>query len=165
MSFNYSGDPGASSLDAVRFLIRDTDDGNPLLADEEIAYWSGRCDPVFGDDLMTAAFCAENIAARYASEVSISADGESIAAEQLQTKYTTLAAALRAQYKTLNGVGGLPLVGGVDWWVMPELGVRPTSFGRGKDDNTRAGRSEYGYREAGWGSEDDHDGGNYQGVG
>lgn len=147
MSWSYSGDPTASSLDAVRFLVRDTDTTNQLISDEEINYWQLRCDAVFMDDLMSAAFVAENIAARYAGEVAITADGASISGDQLQTKYVALAAQLRAQYKTLHRLGS-PIVGGVDWHTLPEPGVKPPSFGKGLDDNLRAGRSEYGYRSS-----------------
>lgn len=36
--WNYSGDPSTSSKDAVRFLIPDTDETNPILLDKEIEY-------------------------------------------------------------------------------------------------------------------------------
>lgn len=147
MTWSYGQDPAGSSLDAVRFLVRDTDTTSQLISDEDIAYWSARCDPVFGDDLMTAAFCAENIAARFAGEVSISADGATISGDQLQTKYTALAASLRAQYKTLNVVGGFPQAGGIDD-SPPEPGVKSTAFGIGLDDNDRVGQSHYGYRHS-----------------
>ena len=38
MTFTYSGDPGASALDEVRFLIQDTDTNDQLLSNEEIEY-------------------------------------------------------------------------------------------------------------------------------
>jgi hypothetical protein len=38
MAWSYSGDPGASTLDEVRFLIQDTDTDDQLLQDEEISY-------------------------------------------------------------------------------------------------------------------------------
>ena len=38
MSFSYSGDPSASTLDAARFLIGDTDADSPIMQDEEIQY-------------------------------------------------------------------------------------------------------------------------------
>ena len=37
-TWNYSGDPGASTKDAVRFLIGDTDSRDQLLSDQEIDY-------------------------------------------------------------------------------------------------------------------------------
>lgn len=38
MTWSYSGDPGASALDEVRFLIQDTDTSDQLLSDEELSY-------------------------------------------------------------------------------------------------------------------------------
>lgn len=38
MSFSYSGMPGSNTVDAVRFLVEDTDSTNPLLQDEEIEW-------------------------------------------------------------------------------------------------------------------------------
>lgn len=38
MTFTYSGNPGASALDEVRFLIQDTDTNDQLLSNEEINY-------------------------------------------------------------------------------------------------------------------------------
>jgi hypothetical protein len=38
MTWSYSGNPGASDLDEVRFLIQDTDTNEQLLSNEEINY-------------------------------------------------------------------------------------------------------------------------------
>lgn len=38
MTWSYSGDPSASSVDQVRFLMGDTDSTNPQLSNEEITY-------------------------------------------------------------------------------------------------------------------------------
>lgn len=38
MTWTYSGDPNASSIDAVRYIIGDTDETDQLLSDEEIQY-------------------------------------------------------------------------------------------------------------------------------
>ena len=38
MAWTYSGDPSLSELDRYRFLIGDTDAGEPLIQDEEIAF-------------------------------------------------------------------------------------------------------------------------------
>lgn len=37
-TWTYSGDPSASSLDAVRFLVQDTDGNDPKLGDEELLW-------------------------------------------------------------------------------------------------------------------------------
>lgn len=38
MTFTYSGDPTASILDEIRFMVGDTDANNPLLQNEEICF-------------------------------------------------------------------------------------------------------------------------------
>ena len=146
MTFSYSADPSSSQLDEVRFLVHDTDDTHPLLADEEIEWVLARQRGVYDDPIMAAAICADIIGARYAGEISISADGVSISGDQLQTKYTTLAAELRATYKALTGVGGLVYAGGLSFLDRArDPYVRPLNFGLGMHDNTRAGgqRNDY----------------------
>lgn len=54
MTFTYSGNPGASALDEVRFLIQDTDTDDQLLSDEEINYLLSAYD----DDAFGAAIAA-----------------------------------------------------------------------------------------------------------
>lgn len=41
MAWTYSGDPGSSTRDEVRFLIQDTDTAEQLLTDEELDYLIG----------------------------------------------------------------------------------------------------------------------------
>lgn len=41
MAWTYSGNPGSNAKDAVRFLIGDTDQDDPLLLDGEITYLLG----------------------------------------------------------------------------------------------------------------------------
>jgi hypothetical protein len=41
MTWTYSGNPGASDLDEVRFLIQDTDSTAQLLSNEELTYLIG----------------------------------------------------------------------------------------------------------------------------
>ena len=38
MAWSYSGNPGASALDLIRFLIQDTDINDQLLSNEELTY-------------------------------------------------------------------------------------------------------------------------------
>lgn len=38
MTWSYSGNPGASDLDRIRFLIQDTDTSDQLFTDEELTY-------------------------------------------------------------------------------------------------------------------------------
>ena len=50
MAWTYSGNPGSSSLDLVRFLIQDTDSTDQLLSNEEIDYLIG----AYGDPYSAA---------------------------------------------------------------------------------------------------------------
>jgi hypothetical protein len=141
-SGTYSGDPAVSRKDAVRALIGDTgseDEDTWILSDAEIVWFDSQVTPSYDNAFMTAAVCADIISGRYASEVSISGDGDSVSLEQLQQKYQTLAATLRTTYKTIAGPGGYPLVGGIDRFQVPDLTSRPMTFRIGRDDNIRAG--------------------------
>lgn len=138
----YSGDPASGQVDAIRAMLGDTggDDGQTwILSDAEITYFDSLAWPVFNSALMSAAVCAEIIAGRFAGEVAISADGVSVSGQQLQDKYTALAASLRQLYKTVSAAGGLPIVGGIDRFHVPDPTVRPLNFGIGMHDNYRAG--------------------------
>jgi len=138
VSSPYAGDPTSSRQDEVRFLLQDLG-SPPLLSDAEIDYLDARLLDLYNDPVMTAAFCADMLAHRYATEIAISADGVSAGLNELQSKYEQLGANLRAMYKALRGVGGAPLVGGIDRNPAPDPTVRPLNFGVGMHDNARAG--------------------------
>jgi len=139
---SYSGDPTSSRIDEVRFLLQDAGPTD-LLTNDEIRYLDNRLASVYDDPIMTAATCADVIAARYAHEVSISADGVSAWLNELQQKFADAAVALRSLYKALAGAGGVPLVGGIDA-TGPDPSVRPLNFAIGMDDNYRAGDQSSG---------------------
>ena len=146
----YSGDPATSRMDAVRALLGDTggEDGTTwILTNAEIVWFDSQVTPSYDDAFMSAAVCADIISGRYASEVSMSVDGDSISTEQLQEKYSTLAATLRTTYKTINGPGGFPKVGGIDRFRVDDITTRPKTFSIGQDDNVRAGSQEAVYSD------------------
>jgi hypothetical protein len=60
MTWNYSGNPGASSLDEIRFLIGDTDSSSQLLSDEEINYLFA----AYGDAYAAAIACVVSLIAQ-----------------------------------------------------------------------------------------------------
>lgn len=68
MSWTYSGNPSASALAEVRFLIADTDSTKAwTLQDGEISYALGLYSanpPVIGQNFLAAAVCAETILAK-----------------------------------------------------------------------------------------------------
>jgi hypothetical protein len=61
MAFTYSGDPSASSRDAVRFLLGDTTESNAQLSDAEIEWLLTKNTNVF----FAAALAADKIGAKY----------------------------------------------------------------------------------------------------
>lgn len=144
MTWTYTGNPAASSKDAIRYLIGDTDTTFQLMSDEEIAYVSGIATPIYDDDMMAASICCDVIANALAREISISADGVTAGADQLMDKYQKTAANLRKMYDRIRGVAGVPYVGGIDPFMPPDFSVKPLIFGLGFMDNFRAGQQNFG---------------------
>jgi hypothetical protein len=150
MSWNYSGDPSDSPLDAVRFYLQDTDSTDPQMQDEEIEYFRTQVlEPIYGKvsdapvlAILVAAYLADVLTATY-REPSISADGVSIDYSALAQRYTALAAQLRVTYQNLAGVGGVPIVGGINFWDDWDPTVKPYVFGLRLHDNYRAGQQSY----------------------
>lgn len=143
MTFNYSADPSSSDLDEVRFWLQDTDSTDPLLQDEELQFLLDTWDHIADSNLFTAAVAAEIIAARFAREVNISADGVSANVSELQQKYNDLAASLRDQYKQ-KGATGAPFAGGTTHWesmasLQSDPSIKPLWAWLGMHDNPEAG--------------------------
>jgi hypothetical protein len=142
MSWSYSKDPADSDLDAVRFYVQDTDTEDQLLSDEEIEFLITQWNPTYGSLIMVASMAAEALAAKFAREVSYSADGVSVGVNELQQKYDALASSLRDQYKQ-QVLGGGPDVGGIMYSDQPDQSIRPTIWSIGMHDNVRAGSQSY----------------------
>lgn len=145
MSFSYSGDPSDSNIDAVRFYLQDTDEDNPLLSDEEIEFIYDDWYEVNRSLVYVASVAAETISAKFAREVSYSADGVSVSGDQLQQKYNELATSLRDMYKAQARAGG-PDVGGIFVDEEFDESIAPLSFSKRMHDNRFAGQQEYGGR-------------------
>ena len=94
MTWTYSGDPSASSTDAVRYKIQDTDEDRPLLLDEEIEYELSESD----DDVFRAALsCAEVLLARGAHKVTKKINNRQINYSDLAEQYRVLVESLQAK--------------------------------------------------------------------
>ncbi len=151
MTFTYT-DPSASTVEAVRFLVNDTDSTNPWLSDEEIEYtlalWDERTENVY----MLAAAVAEQIAAQCTRKVDISADGVSVRYGDMAEKFNKLAASLRQSGRDIDPGG--PLVSGALFDDTYDSTIKPTVFGVGTMDNAEAGRQDFGGQavrnESGW---------------
>lgn len=139
MTWSYSGDPSTSDLDAVRFHLQDVDTADQLMTDEELQFVLDQWDGVKGSPIWAASVCADRLAAKFAREVMVSADGVSVSIEALQEKYATLAAQLRSEHKEFYGSAGGPLFGGTIFDDFADPSIKPLSFGVGMHDNPEAG--------------------------
>jgi hypothetical protein len=143
-----SYDPSlATDKDVVRFLIQDTGaDSEWFAQDEEINYMISKWKPLYGTLEFVAAAIADSLAARYAREVSYSADGVSINLGAVAQQFRELAASLREQHKS-SLVGGFPDVGGVSPYEGTHPEIKPFAFGTGMHDDKSAGRQDYGSQD------------------
>ena len=146
MTFTYSGDPALSARDAVRFYSQDTDVNDPFLSDEEIDFLISSWEHLTDSPVYIAAVACDNIAAKFTREISYGADGVSVNASELQTKYQNLAASLREAYKAYSITGG-PDVGGVLVGEVYDASIKPLTFAKGMHDNIAAGQQDYGGEE------------------
>ncbi len=97
MSWTYSGDPTKSYLDAIRFLIGDVVEDEPLLSDEEIVYLykssSNRIN-------RAAAEACEAIAASFMREADVAVGGMRVNLANKASQYLYLARILRQKTAT-----------------------------------------------------------------
>jgi len=138
--WTYTGDPTASSKDAVRVLCGDIDDTDPQVTDEEIAFWLAE----EGNSYSAAAAVCEHLAARWAREASrsISVGGGTSTSINLSDRaraYETKAAKLRLRAATSAGMvyaGGISIADKEDNEANTDR-VQP-SFRHGMFDNPDA---------------------------
>ncbi len=117
MAWSYSGDPDSSALDAIRFLIGDTDTNDQLLANEEISWLNEQVSgsTTSTDALYTSAFrCMVTIASKF-SRLADQAVGD------MRVSMSQKAKGAREQAKELKRLaeqeGGTPTpyAGGITW--------------------------------------------------
>lgn len=92
MSFSYSGQPGSNTVDAVRFLIGDTDPTIPLMQDEEIQWLIGENVGIYA----AAAQAAGQLSARFSRQAGSKRLGD------LSVTFTTRAKEFLALSKSLT---------------------------------------------------------------
>jgi len=100
-TWTYSGDPSASSLDKIRFLIGDTDPDDRQLADEEILFCVSDRPSIYS----AAAMACRTLAAKYARSVTKQVGDLKIDATVRQQHYNDLA----DEYDAKSGEGGLSI--------------------------------------------------------
>lgn len=93
--WSYSKDPSNSPVDAVRFMIGDTDEANPLLDDGEIEYVLKNHNMNANE---SAYYCVVSIVARLSAMVDKTAGKVSIHYSQMADHYKLLLSTLE-QYK------------------------------------------------------------------
>lgn len=93
MTFTYSSTDLSTDLAKVRRIIGDTDSTDPLLTDEEIAYYLTVDDNVFG----AAALCAKAIQATFARLADTTIESVSVKYSQRAKQYASLAEDLEKQ--------------------------------------------------------------------
>lgn len=110
MTWTYNGDPSTNDVDAVRFLVGDTETTDQLASDEEIQWFLAEWPDVYE----AAASLCDAIAAKFARQVSVSADGMSFSGDQLSRNFARRATALR-DMSGKQRKAGIPYVGGISW--------------------------------------------------
>jgi hypothetical protein len=140
-SWTYTGNPAASTRDAVRFYLQDTDPADPQMSDYELDFLIDEWFEHTGSPIHVASIAAETLVARYAREVTVSADAVVVAVEQLMDRYAALSERLKALYASKEISG--PEAGAVDANETPDPSIKPLSFGKGMHDNRWAGRQDY----------------------
>ena len=109
----YSGDPGASTDDEVRFLLGDTDPARPRLTDPEVAFLVRK----YVTAIRAAYQGALRLAAVYSGKANKSVGPTSIQYSGIADGYRATAADLKAQGGAAGTSGIVPLnlsAGGVD---------------------------------------------------
>lgn len=135
--WSYSQDPSTSDKDAVRYLVGDTDEDNPLITDSEINYVLS----IESNVVRASAIVAENIAGKFSRKVDRSIGDYSESFSDLSQQYFNLAERLRQQSKKTKTFKAVPFAGGIsktkkDKQENDDDRVKP-SFSKGLMDNER----------------------------
>jgi hypothetical protein len=144
MAFSYSGDPGTSARDEVRFLTSDIDENCALNSDAEIDYIIDKWMPLYGSTLFCAAVAARQISRKFARVVDVADGGSSVRTGDLQVRYATMADQLMADYQREGDVGGLINLDNILIGTEFDPSIDPLAFAMSLDDNDRAGSQNWG---------------------
>lgn len=114
-TWSYSGNPSARALDAIRFLIGDTDPNDKLLMDDEIAWINTEASgsATATTDLYDAAYrCCLTIAGKLSRQSDKQIGDLSVKLSQKAAAYRTQAESLRQLSMRSSGVP-IPYAGGI----------------------------------------------------
>ena len=108
----YGGNPASNKSDELRLLVGDTDADNPVLTDEEVAYYLAQAE----DNALRGAWLAAlDLAARFAKKMDKSIGETRISYSQQLQQYNDLANRLQARGGFNNSVKmAAPFAGGLD---------------------------------------------------
>jgi len=135
MSWSYSGNPDASPLDKVRFLIQDTDTTDQQLSDQEITAMLNDS----GNNAYVAAIsCVQALIAKYTRRADKNVGDLHISYSQIAKGYKDLLSQIRQQATIYGGLctpyaGGISIADKQIDQINPDL-VQP-SFSKGMNDN------------------------------
>jgi len=133
MTWTYSGDPGSTSRDEVRFLIGDTDNGDQIVSDEEIAYAIAQ----EGNNRLAAIRVIRATAGKYARKVDKAVGDLKMSYGQIAKHYMDLAVFLESSddnlYAPMAYAGGITHSGKDS--VKADTDRVDPSFTKGVHDN------------------------------
>lgn len=107
MTWTYTNDPVGEPVDAIRLLIQDTDSSDPLISDEEIAYFIAKG----GSDIGAAYLAALSISAKFGRLADERTGGIEVKWSQRSRAYAALASDLKKQI--IMHSAPMPYAGGV----------------------------------------------------
>jgi len=105
MAFTWTGDPSASTIEKIRWLIGDTVEASAKFQDAEITYAYNEEGSIYG----AAALCCEQLATRYADAVSRSLGPLRIDLSDKAEKYKSMA----KDFRRKAYMYAQPYVGGI----------------------------------------------------
>lgn len=146
MAFDYTESADLSYLDQVRLLVGDDNPAEQYLSDPAIEWlisvWSHK-----GSIYFVASMAAEVIAAKFAREITISSDSQTLSTGELQQKFLDLAARLLRLHQVLQTGGNID-IGGIGVDELRDPSITSPAFGTGMHDFTEAGQQDNGDRSA-----------------
>ena len=113
MTWSYGSDPLNNDVDAVRFLIGDTDSSDPLIQDEEISYLLASYSVQF-----SAYYATRSIAAKFARLCREETGDIEVYANQKFDQYSKLAKAMSADLQAGRPIDFRIYSGGIRHSVM-----------------------------------------------
>jgi len=106
MTWTYSGNPSASTLDQVRYLCQDTDSTEQLLQDAEVTFEIAQ-NP---NPYLAAAACAERLSLKFGRDVTFRVGDTQVNYGERAREYRLLATQLRQRYALRSA---MPYAGGL----------------------------------------------------